>query len=121
MIIFCNRQYFSALVTTTGWVVANTSLHYAPTIILPSCTIRGLEINFLTGALTHIGNIEIMREPVERNAPWISKPIGPDFLLNIRVGISGKGVGTRNCIKTAIVHIDTQDLSKKAFQILSIV
>ena len=60
------------------------ALKNTPSVILPSCAPRCLEIHLFPPVLSDISDIKVARSPVEREAPRISYSQRPDFWQKTR-------------------------------------
>ncbi len=94
-------------------VGAARAFHPLPAVVLAAGAGGGLEVDLLARALPHVGDVEIARLPVEREAPRIAQPQGPDLVAHRRV--ADERIRRRHAVegRSPGVHVDVeaQDLA----------
>src|SRR3990170_8706367 len=87
-------------------------LHHVPPVVFPSRACRWLEVDLLELALPHVADVEVTRCAVEREAPGVAKPRGPDLFT--RGVVRKERVACRNGVRRLSgLHVDPQDLPEK--------
>ncbi len=82
---------------------------------------RRNEVDLLPGVLPNVGDGEVARRPIEREAPGIAQAVRPD--LRPCTGLPDEGVRRRNRVGPAArakPRIDAQELSEQDVQVLRV-
>ena len=79
-----------------------------------------LKVHFLIGVLPDIGNPQIMRDPIEAEAPGIAQPISPNLCSRARAIHEGV-IGRNEHVAGVTLHINAQNLAEQYSQILAVV
>src|SRR5438309_8534436 len=88
-----------------------------PTIVAA----RGQEIDFLVEVLAHVGRPELAGRAVERHAPDIAEPIGPDFRPGVfdpdkRI-VLGDGIVLSRLL---VVDVEAEHFTEQRLQVLAV-
>lgn len=100
-------------------------LQHVPAIVFSSGACCWLIVDFFPGILTHVGDEEIPRDPVEGASPGIAHAVCPDLVQGIRV--AHKGVVRWHCVvaiwiagEVVAIDVYAQDLAQPGLEILSV-
>ncbi len=123
------RAAVEKVVAATGWVVIETvhSFQHAPAIILTAAAACRLEIHFFPGILSDIADKEVPGQSIERAAPGITQPVGPDFRQGWRMPVPDEGVVWWHSVvaigiawEIVAVNVHPQNFAQPRHQILAV-
>jgi len=121
------RAAVEKVVAASGWVVIETvhSFQHAPPIILTAAAACRLEIHFFPGILSDIADKEVPGQSIERAAPGISQPVGPDFRQGWRMPDEGvvrwhSVVAIRITWEIVAVNVHPQNFAEPRREILAV-
>ena len=130
VVVFEDRQRRAAVekvVAASGWVVIETvhSFQHAPPIILTAAAACRLEIHFFPGILSDIADKEVPGQSIERAAPGITQPVGPDLVQRVivvdkRIVWWHSVVAIRITWEVVAVNVHSQNFAQPRHQILAV-
>ena len=95
-------------------VAAQGPFHELPSVVLAAPARQGLKVDLLAGALSDVADVEVAREPVEREPPGVAQAEGPGLGRARRpdVRVVGGDAVVRRAVHV-LVDVDAQQLAEQ--------